>query len=86
MVHVIPQAGKAFLHDFAAGKLVREPDLAKHVPVLTVACKAVQYARYKRIARADRTDGISIGTSEWRTRIAHSMTRASSATNAGQCV
>ena len=55
MLHVIPKAQKPFLHDFTASKLVREPDLARQVPVLIMACKAVQYASYERIARADRT-------------------------------
>ena len=56
MQHVISKAGKPFLHDFAASKLVREPDLATQVPVLITACKAVQYASYERITRADRTN------------------------------
>lgn len=55
MLHVIAKAGKSLLHDLTASKLVREPDLAAQVPIIAVACKAVQYARYERIARANRT-------------------------------
>ena len=56
MLHLISKTAKPFLHDFAASKLVREPDLAAQVPVLIVACKAVQYTSYERIACADRTN------------------------------
>jgi hypothetical protein len=55
MLHVASEAGIPFLYNFASSKLVREPELVGQIPIITVAGKTVQHARYERIARANRT-------------------------------